>query len=92
MTRYVGVEFATLRCMGLLVREAETNEEMLGAERFFVGYLAASLNLKAIKTAEHGRLFVLLNNARKLRMKELEAFQKKQKPARVPGPWTKVSS
>jgi hypothetical protein len=92
MTRYVGVKFSALRCMALLVREAETNDELLSAERFVVGYLAASLDLKAIKAAEHGRIFVLLNNARKLRAKELDAFQKKQKPARVPGPWTKVSS
>lgn len=92
MTRFVGVEFAALRCMALFVRVAETSDELLSAERFFVGYLAASLDLKAIKKAEHGRLFVLLNNARKLRAKELDTFQQKQKPARVPSPWTRVSS
>nr|WP_127880905.1 hypothetical protein [Pseudomonas carnis] len=92
MTRHAGVDYWYLRYMASNVRTAETAAELLSAERFFVGYLAASVDFKAIKSAERDRLLVLLNNARKLRTKELDAFQKKQKPARVPGPWTKVSS
>ncbi|NVZ38782.1 hypothetical protein HX786_11900 [Pseudomonas sp. 21615526] len=92
MTRHVGVDYWYLRYMASSVRTAETKDELLRAEHFFVGYLAASADFKAIKSAERDRLFVLLNNARKLRTKELDAFQKKQKPARVPGPWTKASS
>ncbi|PLR61129.1 hypothetical protein QCBJ_23185 [Pseudomonas sp. QC2] len=92
MTRHVGVDYWYLRYMASSIRTAETAVELLSAERFFVGYLAASVDFKAIKSAERDRLFVLLNNARKLRTKELDAFQKKQKPPRVPGPWTKVSS
>jgi len=92
MTTFAGVEIRTLHYMALRVREAETNEELLSAARFLHGYLAASLHFKAIKTAERDRLFVLINNARKLRTKELDAFQKKQKPARMPGPWIKAIS
>lgn len=92
MTRRVGVDYWYLRYMASSVRTAETKDELLRAANFFVGYLAASVDFKAIKSPERDRLFVLLNNARKLRTKELDAFQKKQKPARVPGPWTKVSS
>lgn len=92
MTRHVGVDYWYLRYMASSVRTAETMDELLRATNFFVGYLAASVDFKVIKRAEHDRLFVLLNNARKLRMKELDAFQKKQKPAHVPGPWMKVSS
>ncbi len=92
MTRHVGVDYWYLRYMASSIRTAETTAELLSAERFFVGYLSASVDFKAIKSAERDRLLVLLNNARKLRTKELDAFQKKLKPARVPGPWTKVSS
>lgn len=92
MTRHVGVDYWYLRYLASSVRTAETMDELLRAKNFFVGYLAASVDFKVIKRAEHDRLFVLLNNARKLRTKELDAFQKKQKPAHVPGPWMKVNS
>jgi hypothetical protein len=87
MSKALVIDYSYLRYLLWLVRNANDCRELRDDERYMVGYLAACCRLKAMRNAERDKLFTLLKNAEKYRIKELNAFERRMRPPCAPRPW-----